>query len=342
MDVFGFDPPPMDGPTASRLAARLWDIEGAPTRIRGERSANTIISTPSGEAFVLQVQSASERQDVIDLQTRAMVHIAEFDPSIPIPHVVPTIDGAELATVDLDGARHLARLVTFLPGETFDDDEPLEPAAYEAIGGLIGRVAAALDDFEHPAAEHFMPWDLANGLIVDPTMRTDISAGAADALATVDERLHRVAEVIPTLRHRTIHNDGHAGNLLRADGSSDAVIGVIDFGDIVHTAVAADVAIIGESFAPASDRPDDVLAAIALGYHRQRPLDDAAVEALPDLVLARTALNVLMVEYQLRHAPHLEAHAEATRAWTIERLGRWQALDHDAMVHRIHTELERA
>lgn len=340
MDLFGFDPPAMDGAAAARLAARHWLVDGAPTRIRGERSANTVITTPDDRRFVLQVHAATERPEVVDLHTAALRHVAERDPSIPVPRLVPTPDGDDAAMVEVGGTQHLARLVTFLPGVTFDDGTALSGPAYEAIGGLIGRIAAALDDFEHPAADHFMPWDIANGLVTDAALRDGLPPDATAALAPVDDRLRSIGEVIPTLPHRTVHNDGHAGNLLRADAASEEVTGVIDFGDLVHTAVAADVAIIAESFAPGSDRPHAVLAAITLGYHRHRPLGDAEIAALPDLVLARAALNVLLVEHQLRHAPHLAAHAAATRAWAIERLRRWHALDRAHLVHHIHTTLE--
>lgn len=339
-DLFGFDPPDLGPDEPLRIAAAHWHVTGAPMRLRGERSHNTQITAPDGRGWTLQVQSASEDPDVIDLQSRAMRHLERHAPEVPVPRVVPTVDGALHATVEIRDTTYLARLVTFIPGTTFDPTMPLTDVCYRQIGGLIGRIAAGLADFEHPAADHFMPWDVANGLVVDEALRADLTAPSRAALSALDDRLHAVVATMASLPRRTIHNDGHAGNLVRSDGASHQVSGVIDFGDLVRTVTAADVAIIAESFAPHHRDPAAVVAAAAAGYHAQVQLGDDEVAAVPELVLARTALNVLLVEYQIRHAPHLAPGATADLPSVVERLVRWSRLDRGAMIARIHEALD--
>lgn len=338
--LFGFDPPEIDESTVLAIAREHWNLTGASRRIRGERSHNTHITGPDGSGWVLQVQSASERPDVVDLQARALIHVAERAPAIPVSRVAPTLDGAIHASVEIDGRVHLARLVSFLPGVTFDPVAPLPAGSYRAIGELIGRIAAALDDFAHPAANHFMPWDIGNGLVVDGELRRGLSGSSLAALRAVDERLHRIVGEMPSLPHRTIHNDGHAGNLIRPDATSHQVTGVIDFGDLVHTATAADVAIIAESFAPDHPDPAAVVSSITAGYHRHLALTEAELAALPDLVLARSALNVLLAEYQIRHAPHLAPGASDALQSVVERLMRWSRIHPGAMIDRITDQIE--
>lgn len=338
--LFGFDPPELEVDEALAVAAEHWHLVGTAHRLRGERSHNTRITGADGRAWTLQVQSASEDPDVIDLQTRAMHHLEHAAPDVPVPRVVPTRDGALLATVEIRGRIHLARLVTFLPGTTFDGAGPLPLDAYAGIGRLIGRIAIGLTDFEHPVAGHFMPWDIANGLVVDEALRRHLGASSIAALASVEERLHDIVGTMRTLPRRTIHNDGHAGNLLRRDDSSHEVTGVIDFGDLVHTVTAADVAIIAESFAPDHPDPAGVVAAVTAAYHAELPLGEDEIAAVPELVLARTALNVLLAEYQIRHAPHLAPHATANLPDVVERLVRWHRLDAGAMIARIHHAID--
>ncbi len=55
------------------------------------------------------------------------------------------------------------------------------------------------------------------------------------ALARYDRH---VAPVLPTLRSQVIHNDMTLDNLL-VDG--DAVAGILDFGDMAHTALVLDL-----------------------------------------------------------------------------------------------------
>lgn len=338
--LFGFDPPELEVGRAVAIAAEHWGIAGEGLRLRGERSHNTRITDADGGAWTLQVQSASEDPVVIDLQTRAMVHLEAHAPDVPVTRVVRTVDDDLYARVELDGRLHVARLVTYLPGTTFDSAEVLPTSAYRRIGGLLGRIASGLAAFEHPAAAHFMPWDIANGLVVDETLRVDLGTSSSAALALVDDRLRAIVATMASLPRRTIHNDGHAGNLVRPDLTSHQVSGVIDFGDLVHTVTAADVAIIAESFAPDHPDPAAVTAAVTAGYHRELPLGEHEIEALPELVLARTALNVLLAEYQIRHAPHLAPHAAANLPDVIERLVSWSRLDTAAMISQIHETLD--
>ena len=338
--LFGFDPPDLDVDEALVIAAEHWGVAGEPYRLRGERSHNTRITGADGSTWTLQVQSASEDPAVIDLQTRAMIHLEQRAPEVPVSRVVLTASGDPHAAVEVDDRTHLARLVTYLPGTTFDPADSLPARAYRRIGSLIGQIARGLGDFEHPVAAHFMPWDIANGLVVDGTLRAGLTDSSRAALASVDGRLHAAIDTMADLPRRTIHNDGHAGNLLRSDAASHQVSGVIDFGDLVHTVTAADVAIIAESFAPDHVDPAGVVAAVTVGYHAELPLGDDEIAAIPDLVLARTALNVLLAEYQIRHAPHLAPGAAAHLPDVVARLVRWSRLDAGAMVARVHDSLD--
>lgn len=338
--LFGFDPPELTLDEALDIAGVHWGVAGQPRRLAGERSHNTRLDGPDGRAWTLQVQAPSADPVAVDLQTRAMRHLEARVPDVPVPRIVPTATGHLHAEILLHGRPHLARLVTFLPGVTFEGAGALPVAAYRRIGRLIGRIAVGLSDFEHPGAAHLMPWDIANGLIVDVRLRSDLSTAAAAALAAIDDRLHDAHLTMATLPRRTIHNDGHAGNLLRPDARSDRVTGVIDFGDLVRTVTAADVAIIAESFAPEHPDPAGVVAAAAAGYHAELPLLDRELDAVPELVLARAALSVLLAEHHIRHVPHLASRAAANLPDVIERLVRWSRLDTGAMIARIHEAVD--
>lgn len=339
MDLFAFDPPRLSPDDAQAVAVEHWRVDGVATRLRGERSANFRIATGTGDGFVLQVQSPSERPEAVELQTAALRHVARADPDLPVPHVVATVVGEPLATVELGGRVHLARLVTFLPGENYDLSASRDPVAHREIGRLVGRVAAALADFDHPAVDQFMPWDVANGLIVDPGLRQPLGPDSRRAIDAIDDRLVAVDALLPQLDLAVVHNDGHAGNLLRPAPGSDVPAGLIDFGDVVRTAVAADVAIVAESFAPDHADPVSVTAHLCAGYHAVRPLADADLAAVGELVLARAALAILLAEYQIRQAPHLAPEARAALPYLVGRLDRWSRLAPDEITDRIHAEL---
>jgi Ser/Thr protein kinase RdoA (MazF antagonist) len=196
-----------------------------------------------------------------------------------------------------------------------------------AIGELLGGVTVALAGFDHPAAWGFMPWDIANGLIVDDALHEALPSDARELTVRARPRISAALTTMGQLPRQVVHNDGHTGNLLRADECSDRVTGLIDFGDVVHTVTVADVAVSAASLVPHQADPEAALAALASGYNSQRPLATDEVEAIPDLVLARLVLSTLLVEYQLVNVPHLAAHVAGERPGTHAALRRWLDID---------------
>jgi hydroxylysine kinase len=323
MDLFRFDPPDLSDAAARQIAAELYGVSGATLRLRGERAHNTVFTTAHGDRFVLRVASASEPPEAIDCPARALEHIAGTAPELPVARVVPALDGRLVPEYEIDGRTHGVRLETFLPGVTFGDQQQLALPALTSIGSLLGRVAAALEGFQHPATEGFLAWNIANGLALDAGL---IGALAGDARTLVDRALPRVQSamaVMDGLPRQVIHNDGHAGNLLRSDPNSEHVTGLIDFGDLVRTATVVDLGVTGASFVPHQTDPAAALAALVDGYAEHRPLSAPELAAIADLVTTRLVLSALLIQYQLDHAPHLVEAVAPEREMTNRNLERW-------------------
>ena len=327
MDLFRFDPPaPSDDEVAS-IAAERYGLTGVMQRLRGERSHNTLLTTDDGSQYVLKIASSGELHATIDFHAKALKYLERVAPELPIARMHPSLDGELVPILDLDGRQHSMRLVTYLPGIPFDDYQPISLHGLRAIGELVGALSTALVGFDHPAAGEFMPWDIANGLILDAELWSGLGADARALLTTARPRLAAALETMQRLPRQIIHNDGHAGNLLRSDTDSDVVTGMIGFGDLVHTVTVADLGVSGANLVPHQADPIAALAALSVGFHAHRPLTDAEVAALPDLVLCRLALSTLLVEYQIAQAPHIADAVAAERPWLIFNLRRWLAID---------------
>ncbi len=327
MDLFGFDPPVLDDTEIALIAHDRYGLAGTSRRLRGERSHNTMIATADGRPFVLKIASARDSWDTVDFHAQALIHLERTTPGLPVARMVPTTDGELVPVLERGDERHAMRMVTFLPGITFDEDTPVTHRGLFHIGALVGALSAALADFDHPAAHLPMPWDIANGLIVDPYLWDGLGPDAIALLATVRDRLEHVLETTRRLPQQVVHNDAHAGNLLRSDPASDVVSGVIDFGDLVHTAAAADLGVSGANLIPHQCDPAAGLGALVRGFHQHRPIDDDERAAIPELVLARLALSMLLTDYQIRHAPHIAHAVAAERPRLISNLERWSTLD---------------
>jgi Ser/Thr protein kinase RdoA (MazF antagonist) len=227
------------------------------------------------------------------------------------------------------------RLVTYLDGTTFDDTQRLDSAAMRGIGAMVGALSTALASFEHPAADEFMPWDIANGLILDRELWSGLGYDARSLLTPLRDRLAAALETMHTLPRQIIHNDAHAGNLLRADDTSDEVTGMIDFGDLVRTVTVADLGVSGANLVPHQADPVAALADLAAGFHAHRPLREAEVAALPELVMCRLVLSTLLVDHQITDVPHIADAVAAERPGLLANVARWSAIDPAAAARRI-------
>jgi len=173
------------------------------------------------------------------------------------------------------------RLVTYLPGITFDAARNVPAQSLEAIGEVQGKMCRALSEFDHAGADHFMPWDISNGLIRSDQLWAHAQA---DVIAVGGTQRGYLTDVVfprfDGLRRQVIHNDAHRGNLLRASESSHELTGVIDFGDMVKAPLVDDLAVSGSSFVRASDDLMTSVESLAAGFNSVFPLRDEEVDAL--------------------------------------------------------------
>ncbi len=327
MQLFGFTPPSLTDDEVTRIAAERYGLTGHRERLRGERSHNTLFTTTDGSRFVLKVASPDDPVATIDFHAKALVHLEHRAPALPIARMRPSLDGELVPVVERLGVVHAMRLVTFMPGHTFDDGQPITIDGMRRIGSLVGALSAGLADFEHPADATFMPWDIANGLIVDDDLWAGLADDARELLLPARDRLEQALAGMATLPRQVIHNDAHVGNLLRAASDTDQVTGVIDFGDLVRTVTVADLGVSGASLAPHQDDPTAALAALVSGFHDQCPVSSAEARLVPELVLCRLALTTLMTDHQIAEAPHIADAVAAERPGVVAGLRRWLTLE---------------
>jgi hydroxylysine kinase len=327
MDLFRFDPPELSDDQVRAIAADLYQLTGDTLRLRGERAHNTRFVTASGETYVLRVASASEPDAAIEGPALALQHLARTAPDLPVARVVPASDGRLVPECIVGGQRHLVRLETFLSGCPFDDDQRLSSGALHAIGAMLGRVAVALRGFEHASVDGFLAWDIANGLALDDELTGALPVAGRQLAERARPAVERATAAMPALPRQVIHNDGHPGNLLRADPNSEWITGLIDFGDMVRTVAAADLGVAGAGLVTHQPDPASALASLVDGYHQQRPLTPAERAAIPDLVTTRLVLSALLIQYQIDHAPHMVAAVTPERAANHRNLSRWLDLE---------------
>ena len=315
-----------------RSRARRYGLDATAEPLVSERDQNFRLTDASGAAWVLKVSNAAEDRGVVEMEVAAVEWIASVDPGLPVPVARPALDGSAVTTTVVDGASHLVRLLPLLPGRSAAPAE-LDHAAVTHVGEVVGRIGLALRGFFHPSAGRTIWWDQRH--LPDLARRVSLTDGPErrELLGRVLERFQRrVVPALPTLRSQLIHNDVTLDNLL-LDGD-DRVTGIIDFGDMAHTALILDVPATLQSLV--RDREDlfEVTDAFVAGYASVLPLEEAEAQLLGDLLAGRMAQTILISAWRMPQHPDNEyIRGWAGPAW--ELLEQMEAIGFDEVSRRM-------
>jgi 4-aminobutyrate aminotransferase-like enzyme/Ser/Thr protein kinase RdoA (MazF antagonist) len=296
-------------------------VTGSAAPLDSERDQNFRVLTDQGRSYLLKISNHADDSSAIDMQTQAMLHITRHDPELPVMQPLPSLDGSYLATVEGTHEPHLVRLFTFLPGKMATSVQ-LETKAHRLFGAMVARMGLSLRSFFHPAGGYKILWDLKHSAQLHPLL--DAVSGAKHR-AIVERVLgrfeERVGPRLPELRAQLIHNDLTLDNVLLDDGHR--VSGIVDFGDLTHTAVICDLAIALVSLMWGRPDPLETAEAAIAGYTKLTAIEEREADVLGDLVGARLAAWVVIADWRVRrypeNAPYIMANVEL--AWELlERL----------------------
>jgi len=296
-----FDPPRLPASRLQEIAKSQFGVSGAPKVLDGERDQNCRIIAADGRQYVLKISAAGVDPAVIDFQIEALLHIERADPGIPVPRMVRSRDGELRCWISTSRGRHQVRMLSYLPGIPYQQGPAPSLSALYQVGAFLARLNRALRGFSHPAAGHFMPWDITNGLVFKGQLREMLSDDVHALVTPTLRRLeHEVYPLLPSLRRQVIHQDGHGANLLRESVHSDKVVGIIDFGDMVYGPLICDLAVSLADFIDAGPGPVEAAAAMCRGFQSVLPLQSKETDLLLDLVVARQILILELFEFRRR------------------------------------------
>ncbi len=297
-DSFGFAPPNFNTEQILERLESRFGIGGQLYPLEGERDQNFRLDSTAGETYLVKISGDSEDLAVVDFHCRALQQLQQRDPALILPRIIKTRDAALYAKMQ-NGDNPL-RVLSYLPGLPLAAGAPPTTGLAANAGHFLGRVSAALKGFSDPAQEHYLAWDLGNGLLDDDAIW---NSGAADiraleaALRPLLKR--RVLSRLPGQRRQVVHHDAHQDNLLRPHADSETVVGLIDFGDMIKSAIVCDLAILCLGFVERSISAQDCVAHAVAGYHAEFPLLTGEIDLLFDTMLARETLTVLLFDFKI-------------------------------------------
>jgi len=315
---------------AARIARDLYGLSTEARSLHGEYDDNFHLTADDGTEYVLKVMHPERERGFVDLQCQVLGHLAGRAPTLNLPRVVPGVSGEPVATTDrIGGGPRLVWMLTYLPGRTLAATKPHPPLLLEELGGWLGRLDGALAGFSHAAAQRDLKWDFVRagwirdhlGAIVEPGRRALVQRW----LSLYDAE---VAPALPKLRRSVVHGDANDHNVLVSvqRGRPPELVGVIDFGDVLHTVTVAEVAV-AAAYALLDERdPLGAAAHVVSGYHAELPLHAEEIALLYPLIGTRLAVSVVNSACRV--------HAEPGDPYlSVSERPAWDALERLVAVH---------
>ena len=291
-------PPAFSDADAMAVAARHYGIEGTVHTLVSERDQNFRLSTKSSLRYTLKISNHAEQLEVVDFQNQALLHVANRDASIPLPRVIPTLDGQLHCRVEHSGQQYFVRVLSWLDGSVLHDSTA-NPDLARRLGRLLAQFGVALQGFDHPGSNPSSLWDMkrAAGLadlmvhIEDPRLRKMIGQ-------SLDKFVSEAKPVLDTLRTQVIHNDMNPGNVLMSKSQADKISGLIDFGDMTRSPLIIDLAVASAYQLKEGNDPLAGALPMIAGYHAIAPLQNQEKELLIDLIRTRLITSLLIGSYR--------------------------------------------
>lgn len=325
---------PLPPSAAEAIAFQFYSLDVGATPLTGERDENFRLTCRGGAEYVLKIASAREDPAVTRMQVEALLHVERADPSLPCPRIRRTRYGeSEVKFKDANDATRLARLVTWMPGVPLRT-APRSERQRAACGKLCARMGRALREFDHPAAHRAIAWDLRNVQRLQSLLSDVPALPHARFIGEFIQWYEK--EVMPrfnSLRRQFVHNDFNDRNILVDHADPDSIVGIIDFGDAIHTALVADVAIAATAQVTSLESAEREVAEFTRAYHEIESLTTGEWELLGPLVAARIVAGILIPSWHRSRNPALGHYDVFDEAHIARRM----ALARRLMITRLAT-----
>jgi Ser/Thr protein kinase RdoA (MazF antagonist) len=294
-----------------RLIAR--DFYGLDARIEplsGERDQNTRLIAADGAQYVLKLSNPAEEASTIDLSTAALLHLESVDAGFPCPRIVRDLQGRAVVRATLpDGRIRTVRVFTWLEGKLLAAAEK-SAAQRASCGHVAARLSVALRTFSHSAAKRSLIWDIRHIGQMRTLLADMPNFPAHDGIAHILGALEdAITPAFPSLRCQFAHNDLNRRNILVDPKDESRIVGIIDFQDMVHTALIADVAVAASTQVISPGTAETEVSEFLAAYRTADPLLDHEMSVLKYLIAARLIMGLLIPAWYRMRNPATDHYA---------------------------------
>ncbi|MGF6178454.1 phosphotransferase [Ensifer sp. 4252] len=301
---------------AEAAVAQVYGMGGTIRRLSSERDETFRFTRSDETDFILKIANPAEDRAALEFQDGALLHLEAAAPAVPVPRLLLTKSGEPSHTLSTADGPRIMRLLTFLRGE-LQYRTPASEAQSRNVGRALAELGLGLEDYDgRPPAGKLM-WDISHTLdlvAVVGHVAPERRAQAETVLAEFERALPAISKL---KRRQIIHNDFNPHNVLLDPAAPTAVVGIIDFGDMVHAPLINDLAV-ALSYHLATENWAARTSSFLEGFLSARALEPAEMELLPVLTRSRLAMSLIVAEWRSTRFPEnrdyiMRNHATAWR-----------------------------
>ena len=292
-------PPVFSAAEAERIARETYGLAAMVRPLPGERDCNFLLRTADGHGYVLKIFDFGASPETTDCQLRVLRHVAEQDPTLPVPRLIATQNGEETGRASGRSGSYSTCLMSFLAGTLLADSSPDAPLVRN-VGESLARLDRALQGFFHPALGQRLAWDVRRLPELIEYLPYIESTAVRRAVERAALRMKERMPELRSLRSQAIHGDCHGQNLL-VDAEARVISGILDFGDMIHAPRIFEPAVAMSELLTGDVTPLGALQGLLEGYAGRQGLDGAEVDVLYDVIGARHAVTILVHAWRGRH-----------------------------------------
>ncbi|MCC7523299.1 MAG: aminotransferase class III-fold pyridoxal phosphate-dependent enzyme [Chitinophagaceae bacterium] len=301
---------------SAQLVELYYGLQVRARLLSGEYDHNYLLEGEDGGRYILKICGNDEHLVFLDAQVKIMNHLSQTELADLFNRCIRSKNGLELIQHIEDGALYFIRLFTFLEGEFWINLKERPDSLHYNLGNFLGKMDKALANFSHPAMHRFYLWDISRAMDAN-----------AKLSCIGDHERRRIAgyfllqfetEVLPhisSLRHAYVHHDANDTNVLVKD---NRISGLIDFGDMVYTALVNNLAVACTYAMMNNEDPLHAATLVLTGYQSAYPLTGQEVDLLYYLIAARLCISVTQSAWNASIQTNNEHHfVSEAPAWDL-------------------------
>jgi 4-aminobutyrate aminotransferase-like enzyme/Ser/Thr protein kinase RdoA (MazF antagonist) len=298
------------------LVANYYGLEVKASTLNGFDELNFLLIDNASKKFVLKLADEQKEFYFLEAQIKILEHLSKSELAAQLQQYLLNKKGQALTEIILEDKTYYIRILTYLEGQFWVEASTKTDTLYLNLGRFLGKMDKSLEGFKHAGMHRHYTWDISTAR--DASYQLSCIKDH-DKRRMVDYFILQFeTEILPTLssfRHSYTHNDANDYNVLV---NENEIIGLIDFGDMVYTALINNLAVACTYAILHHQAPLSAAVDVVKGYHQVYPLTEKELAVLYYLIAARLCISLTQSAYHASLDTNNEHHFITEKpAWDL-------------------------